>query len=68
MCKSKVQKLGNILFCWVVIGNVICECILIAGYFIPQGWCVLASFISVHMDENNYANPHQFDPWRWQVR
>lgn len=38
----------------------------IKGYLIPQGWCVLASFISVHMDEKNYANPHQFDPWRWE--
>jgi hypothetical protein len=39
----------------------------LAGYSIPQGWCVLASFISVHMDENNYENPNQFDPWRWEV-
>uniref|UniRef100_A0A0A0KH50 22alpha-hydroxysteroid 23-monooxygenase n=1 Tax=Cucumis sativus TaxID=3659 RepID=A0A0A0KH50_CUCSA len=38
----------------------------IKGYLIPQGWCVLASFISVHMDEKNYANPHEFDPWRWE--
>ncbi|CAK9320708.1 unnamed protein product [Citrullus colocynthis] len=38
----------------------------IKGYLIPQGWCVLASFISVHMDDKNYANPHQFDPWRWE--
>ncbi|KAE8010552.1 hypothetical protein FH972_006917 [Carpinus fangiana] len=38
----------------------------IRGYSIPQGWCVLASFISVHMDEDNYENPHQFDPWRWE--
>ncbi|XP_022132598.1 3-epi-6-deoxocathasterone 23-monooxygenase isoform X2 [Momordica charantia] len=38
----------------------------IKGYLIPQGWCVLASFISVHMDEENYANPHQFNPWRWE--
>ncbi|XP_038881879.1 3-epi-6-deoxocathasterone 23-monooxygenase CYP90C1 [Benincasa hispida] len=38
----------------------------IKDYLIPQGWCVLASFISVHMDEKNYANPHQFDPWRWE--
>ncbi|KAL0543383.1 hypothetical protein IC582_018479 [Cucumis melo] len=38
----------------------------IKDYLIPQGWCVLASFISVHMDEKNYANPHEFDPWRWE--
>ncbi|XWS42112.1 hypothetical protein CRYUN_Cryun17cG0140900 [Craigia yunnanensis] len=38
----------------------------IKGYLIPQGWCVLASFISVHMDEENYENPYRFDPWRWE--
>ncbi|KAL0726124.1 hypothetical protein Bca4012_022217 [Brassica carinata] len=37
----------------------------IKGYLIPKGWCVLASFISVHMDEDIYENPYQFDPWRW---
>ncbi|KAA8531931.1 hypothetical protein F0562_006352 [Nyssa sinensis] len=38
----------------------------IKGYLIPKGWCVLASFSSVHMDEENYENPFQFDPWRWE--
>ncbi|KAJ4714296.1 Cytochrome P450 [Melia azedarach] len=38
----------------------------IKGHLIPQGWCVLASFISVHMDEENYDDPYQFDPWRWE--
>ncbi|KAK9991030.1 hypothetical protein SO802_026015 [Lithocarpus litseifolius] len=38
----------------------------IKGYSIPQGWCVLASFISVHMNEDNYENPYQFNPWRWE--
>lgn len=38
----------------------------IKGYLIPKGWCVLASFSSVHMDEENYENPYQFDPWRWE--
>lgn len=37
------------------------------GYLIPKGWCVLASFISVHMDEENYENPYLFEPWRWEV-
>lgn len=40
----------------------------IKGYLIPRGWCVLASFISVHMDEENYENPFQFDPWRWEKK
>ncbi|KAG8659968.1 3-epi-6-deoxocathasterone 23-monooxygenase CYP90C1 [Manihot esculenta] len=38
----------------------------IKGKLIPQGWCVLASFTSVHMDKENYDNPYQFDPWRWE--
>lgn len=38
-----------------------------AGYLIPKGWCVLASFSSVHMDEENYDNPYHFDPSRWEV-
>ncbi|KAK8607492.1 hypothetical protein V6N13_053225 [Hibiscus sabdariffa] len=38
----------------------------IKGYLIPKGWCVLASFISVHMDEEIYENPHLFYPWRWE--
>ncbi|KAL9663577.1 hypothetical protein QQ045_018966 [Rhodiola kirilowii] len=38
----------------------------IEGYLIPKGWCVVASFTSVHMDEENYENPYQFDPWRWE--
>lgn len=38
----------------------------IKGHLIPKGWCVLTSFLSVHMDEENYDNPYQFDPWRWE--
>ncbi|CAL1360924.1 unnamed protein product [Linum trigynum] len=38
----------------------------IKGHLIPKGWCVLASFISVHMDEENYQHPYQFNPWRWE--
>lgn len=38
----------------------------IKGHLIPQGWCVLASFISVHMDEDNYEDPYEFNPWRWE--
>ncbi|KAJ9172723.1 hypothetical protein P3X46_015933 [Hevea brasiliensis] len=38
----------------------------IKGNLIPQGWCVLASFTSVHMDKENYENPFHFDPWRWE--
>ncbi|KAF9619225.1 hypothetical protein IFM89_005779 [Coptis chinensis] len=40
----------------------------IKGYLIPKGWCMQAYFSSVHMDEDNYENPYQFDPWRWQTK
>ncbi|XP_023749033.1 3-epi-6-deoxocathasterone 23-monooxygenase CYP90C1 [Lactuca sativa] len=42
------------------------EDVEIKGYLIPKGWCVLASLTSVHMDEENYENPDEFDPWRWE--
>lgn len=38
----------------------------VKGYLIPKGWCVMASFSAVHMDELNYENPCEFDPWRWK--
>lgn len=38
----------------------------VKGYLIPKGWCVMASFSAVHMDELNYKNPYEFDPWRWK--
>ncbi|XP_009761433.1 3-epi-6-deoxocathasterone 23-monooxygenase CYP90C1 [Nicotiana sylvestris] len=38
----------------------------IKGHLIPKGWCALASFTSVHMDEENYENPYNFDPCRWE--
>jgi 3-epi-6-deoxocathasterone 23-monooxygenase len=40
----------------------------IKGYLIPKGWCAFAYFRSVHLDENNYEWPYEFNPWRWQVR
>ncbi|XP_006838682.2 cytochrome P450 90D2 [Amborella trichopoda] len=38
----------------------------IKGYLIPKGWCVLTSFRAVHLDEENFSNPYQFNPWRWK--
>ncbi|KAJ6389519.1 hypothetical protein OIU77_027777 [Salix suchowensis] len=40
----------------------------IKGYLIPKGWCAFAYFRSVHLDENNYEWPYQFNPWRWQEK
>ena len=39
----------------------------IKGYLIPKGWCAFAYFRSVHLDENHYDWPYEFNPWRWQV-
>lgn len=47
--------------------SVLSDLAVCAGHLIPEGWCVLTSFISVHMDEQNYHNPYHFDPWRWEV-
>lgn len=38
----------------------------IKGYLIPKGWCTVTSFVSIHLDQENYKNPCEFDPWRWQ--
>ncbi|KAK6918116.1 Cytochrome P450 [Dillenia turbinata] len=35
------------------------------GYLIPKGWRVLAWFRQVHMDPDNYPDPKEFDPSRW---
>ncbi|KAL3631987.1 hypothetical protein CASFOL_024971 [Castilleja foliolosa] len=37
----------------------------IKGNLIPKGWCVFAYFRSVHLDDNLYEFPYQFNPWRW---
>ncbi|XP_020582335.1 cytochrome P450 90B2-like [Phalaenopsis equestris] len=36
------------------------------GYVIPAGWKVLPVFAAVHLDEEIYTQPHQFNPWRWK--
>ncbi|XP_073002198.1 3-epi-6-deoxocathasterone 23-monooxygenase CYP90C1 [Typha latifolia] len=41
--------------------------VVVKEHLIPKGWCVLLSFNMVHLDEKNYNDPLQFDPWRWQV-
>jgi len=37
------------------------------GYTIPKGWKVLVWNRGVHMDPENYSNPKEFDPSRWEV-
>ncbi|GKV36528.1 hypothetical protein SLEP1_g44649 [Rubroshorea leprosula] len=40
----------------------------IKGHLIPKGWCFLAYFRSIHLDENHYDCPYKFNPWRWQAK
>lgn len=35
------------------------------GYTIPKGWKVLVWYRGIHMDPENYVNPEEFDPSRW---
>ncbi|KAF7828544.1 beta-amyrin 11-oxidase-like [Senna tora] len=37
----------------------------INGYSIPKGWKVLVWLRAVHLDPENYSDPLQFDPSRW---
>jgi len=37
------------------------------GYDIPCGWKVLPVVSAVHLDPALFDQPHQFNPWRWQV-
>lgn len=38
-----------------------------AGYTIPKGWKVFASFRAVHLDQDHFKEARTFNPWRWQV-
>ncbi|EPS59552.1 hypothetical protein M569_15253, partial [Genlisea aurea] len=60
---SETLRLGNIIN---AVWRKSLKDVEFKGYFIPQGWCVLASFSSVHMDDENYENPYEFNPWRWK--
>ncbi|RZC49814.1 hypothetical protein C5167_018244 [Papaver somniferum] len=60
---TEALRLGNI------IGGVMRKAtkdVQIKGYLIPEGWCVFAYILSVHLDDKHYDQPHQFNPWRWQ--
>lgn len=70
MLKIKLQVITETLR----VGNIIIgvmrkamKDVEIKGYLIPKGWCAFAYFRSVHLDENHYDWPYEFNPWRWQV-
>ena len=62
---TETLRMGNII---IGVMRKAMKDIEIKGYLIPKGWCAFAYFRSVHLDENNYEWPYQFNPWRWQVR
>ncbi|KAG4199238.1 hypothetical protein ERO13_A05G134400v2 [Gossypium hirsutum] len=62
---TETLRMGNII---IGVMRKAMKDIEIKGYLIPKGWCFFAYFRSVHLDENHYDWPYQFNPWRWQVR
>ena len=38
-----------------------------AGYIIPTGWTVMIVPSVLHLNPEVYADPHTFNPWRWEV-
>ncbi|KAA8540296.1 hypothetical protein F0562_024141 [Nyssa sinensis] len=60
---TETLRMGNII---IGVMRKAMKDIEIKGYLIPKGWCAFAYFRSVHLDENLYDWPYQFNPWRWQ--
>uniref|UniRef100_A0A5B6YXS5 22alpha-hydroxysteroid 23-monooxygenase n=1 Tax=Davidia involucrata TaxID=16924 RepID=A0A5B6YXS5_DAVIN len=62
---TETLRMGNII---IGVMRKAMKDIEIKGYLIPEGWCAFTYFRSVHLDENHYDWPYQFNPWRWQDR
>lgn len=62
---TETLRLGNII---IGVMRKAVKDVEIKGHLIPKGWCVLAHFRSVHMDQHLYDFPYTFNPWRWEVR
>ncbi|XP_065868918.1 3-epi-6-deoxocathasterone 23-monooxygenase CYP90D1 [Euphorbia lathyris] len=60
---TETLRMGNII---IGVMRKAMKDIEVKGYLIPKGWCAFAYFRSVHLDENHYDWPYQFNPWRWQ--
>ncbi|KAK4361827.1 hypothetical protein RND71_017068 [Anisodus tanguticus] len=60
---SETLRMGNII---IGVMRKAVKDVEIKGYLIPKGWCTLTYFRSVHLDDNHYDFPYQFNPWRWQ--
>ncbi|XP_043703465.1 3-epi-6-deoxocathasterone 23-monooxygenase CYP90D1-like [Telopea speciosissima] len=62
---TETLRMGNII---IGVMRKAMKDVEIKGYLIPKGWCVFTYFRSVHLDEQHYDWPYQFNPWRWQDR
>ncbi|KAJ4950634.1 hypothetical protein NE237_027466 [Protea cynaroides] len=60
---TETLRLGNII---IGVMRKAMKDVEIKGYLIPKGWCALTYFRSIHLDEQHYDRPYQFNPWRWQ--
>ncbi|KAF3333437.1 cytochrome P450 90D2-like isoform X1 [Carex littledalei] len=38
----------------------------IKGLLIPKGWRVISYLRFMHLAEENYKDPYEFNPWRWR--
>lgn len=38
-----------------------------AGYIIPKGWTAMLIVPDIHMKEEVYNDPYEFNPSRWEV-
>ncbi|KAI9109395.1 hypothetical protein K1719_019449 [Acacia pycnantha] len=60
---TETLRIGNII---IGVMRKAMKDVEIKGHLIPKGWCAFAYFRSVHLDDQNYDSPYQFNPWRWQ--
>ncbi|XP_022844469.1 3-epi-6-deoxocathasterone 23-monooxygenase [Olea europaea var. sylvestris] len=60
---TETLRMGNVI---IGVMRKATKDVQIKGHCIPKGWCVLTYFRSVHLDDDLYDFPYQFNPWRWQ--
>ncbi|ONK76599.1 uncharacterized protein A4U43_C03F29980 [Asparagus officinalis] len=60
---SETLRMGNIIP--AVMRKAIKD-VEVKDHFIPEGWCVLPYFRSVHLDKEIYDDAYKFNPWRWK--
>ncbi|KAE8659552.1 3-epi-6-deoxocathasterone 23-monooxygenase [Hibiscus syriacus] len=62
---TETLRMGNVI---IGVMRKAMKDIEIKGHLIPKGWCFFAYFRSIHLSENHYDCPYQFNPWRWQEK